>query len=190
MASIVIAGDTSGTVTLAAPATAGTTTLTLPTTDGTVLTTTSPKAGNVLQVVNATYSTEVSTSSNTVSDTGITATITPTSATSKILCLVSVAGVAKSAANTQTNISLFLLRNSTSIIQFDYTALYTNTSLELRVGSISTNYLDSPATTSAITYKVQFNSNGSTGTTYVQRGSGGGTGATTTSTITLLEIAG
>jgi hypothetical protein len=40
MASIVIAGDTSGTVTLAAPATAGTTTLTLPTTDGTVLTTT------------------------------------------------------------------------------------------------------------------------------------------------------
>jgi hypothetical protein len=39
MASIVIAGDTSGTVTLAAPATAGTTTLTLPTTNGTVVVT-------------------------------------------------------------------------------------------------------------------------------------------------------
>jgi hypothetical protein len=39
MASVVIAGDTSGTVTLAAPATAGTTTLTLPTTDGTVVVT-------------------------------------------------------------------------------------------------------------------------------------------------------
>lgn len=37
MASIVVAGDTSGTVTLSAPATAGTTTLTLPTTTGTVL---------------------------------------------------------------------------------------------------------------------------------------------------------
>jgi hypothetical protein len=37
MASVVIAGDTSGTVTLAAPATAGTTTLTLPTTNGTVV---------------------------------------------------------------------------------------------------------------------------------------------------------
>jgi hypothetical protein len=52
MASIVIAGDTSGTVTLAAPATAGTTTLTLPTTDGTVLTTTGGvapgTAGNLL----------------------------------------------------------------------------------------------------------------------------------------------
>lgn len=38
MASIVVAGDTSGTVTLAAPAVSGTTTLTLPTTSGTVLT--------------------------------------------------------------------------------------------------------------------------------------------------------
>lgn len=39
MASVVIAGDTSGTVTLAAPAVAGTTTLTLPTANGTVITT-------------------------------------------------------------------------------------------------------------------------------------------------------
>ena len=38
MASIVVAGDTSGTITLAAPAVSGTTTLTLPTTSGTVLT--------------------------------------------------------------------------------------------------------------------------------------------------------
>jgi hypothetical protein len=45
MASIVVAGDTSGTVTLAAPSTAGTTTLTLPTTSGTVLTTGSTFAG-------------------------------------------------------------------------------------------------------------------------------------------------
>ncbi len=38
MSSVIIAGDTSGTVTLSAPAVAGTTTLTLPTTSGTVLT--------------------------------------------------------------------------------------------------------------------------------------------------------
>jgi len=37
MASIVVAGDVSGTVTLSAPATAGTTTLTLPTTSGTIV---------------------------------------------------------------------------------------------------------------------------------------------------------
>jgi hypothetical protein len=42
MASIVVAGDTSGTVTLAAPAVSGTTTLTLPTTSGTIVTGTTP----------------------------------------------------------------------------------------------------------------------------------------------------
>lgn len=42
MSSIIVAGDTSGTVTLQAPAVAGTTTLTLPATTGTVLTSVSP----------------------------------------------------------------------------------------------------------------------------------------------------
>jgi len=46
MSSIVIAGDTSGTVTLAAPAVAGSTTLTLPATSGTVLTSTSATVGS------------------------------------------------------------------------------------------------------------------------------------------------
>jgi hypothetical protein len=41
MASIVVAGDTSGTVTLTAPAVSGTTTLTLPTANGTLVTTAS-----------------------------------------------------------------------------------------------------------------------------------------------------
>ena len=57
MSSVIIAGDTSGTVTLAAPAVAGTTTLTLPTTSGTIVTSASSltssqlPAGSVLQVV-------------------------------------------------------------------------------------------------------------------------------------------
>ncbi len=46
MASIVVAGDTSGTVTLAAPAVSGTTTLTLPTTNGTLVTTASGQTLN------------------------------------------------------------------------------------------------------------------------------------------------
>jgi hypothetical protein len=57
LASIVVAGDTSGTVTLAAPAVSGTTTLTLPTTSGTVLTSAStitPSAGTVNQAALAT----------------------------------------------------------------------------------------------------------------------------------------
>lgn len=53
MASVVIAGDTSGTVTLAAPAVAGTTTLTLPTANGTVITTGS-SASLPVSAINAT----------------------------------------------------------------------------------------------------------------------------------------
>jgi len=45
MSSVIIAGNTSGTITLDAPAVAGTTTLTLPTTSGTVLTSATTQAG-------------------------------------------------------------------------------------------------------------------------------------------------
>ena len=50
------------------------------------------------------------------------------------------------------------------------------------VGTVGTTYLDSPATTSSVTYKTQFNNEGGSGTTSVQVN-----GAT--STITLMEIA-
>jgi len=148
----------------------------------------SRQTGEVLQVVNATYATEVSTASNTLSDTGLSASITPTSSTSKILIFVDMAGVSKATGSTEINLGFYLLRSSTQIIQFEYTVTYTATNTQLRVGSVSCNYLDSPATTSATTYKVQFNSNGGYGTGYVQRGSGG-SGTSATSTITLMEIA-
>ena len=153
--SIVLVGSTSGSITLQEPAVAGTTVLTLPAVTGTVLTDTSPKAGNVIQVVNATYGTTTSTSSSTYSDTGLTATITPSSASSKILIFAHLASCGKSTGNTF--ISARLVRNSTAILGFDDSAVYTNGgSEESYIGSISTTYLDSPATTSATTYKVQF----------------------------------
>ena len=64
MSSIVIKGNTSGQVEIAAPDVAGSTTLTLPTGNGTIITDTAPKTGNVLQVVNATYSTTVTRTSD------------------------------------------------------------------------------------------------------------------------------
>ena len=56
-------------------------------------------AGAVLQVVTATYSTESDYNSVSFADTGLTATITPTSATSKILILVTQADCAKFDSN-------------------------------------------------------------------------------------------
>ena len=180
--SIVLVGSTSGSVTLQEPAVAGTTVLTLPAVSGAVLTTTSPKAGNVIQVVNATYSTIASNSTSTYADTGLTATITPTSSSSKILVLIDQNGVGKSSANSGNGVTIRLLRGATQLIILNEYASYTGTALQNNVGSVSTNYLDSPATTSAVTYKTQFINPNNTATAFVQN-------SNETSTITLMEIA-
>jgi hypothetical protein len=137
--------------------------------------------GSVLQVVNASYSVSTSTTSASYSDTGLTATITPTSATSKILVLVNQAGVGKGNSDAGTGVNLKLLRGSTTLVTFALYAAWNNTASYNLVGSATTSYLDSPATTSATIYKTQMASSG-TGNAYTQDQS-------ETSTITLMEIA-
>ena len=142
--------------------------------------TTQASAGVVLQVVNATYSTQVTNSTQTNADSGLTATITPKFATSKILCIVNMAGLFNGGTGSL-GIQLQLIRGSTNIIQFArYTNYASSGNLFTQAG---TNYLDSPATTSATTYKVQFcKSDGTAGTVSVQQNGD-------SSTITLMEIA-
>ena len=140
-------------------------------------------AGSVLQVVNAVYATQVSSATNTPVNTGLTATITPLFSTSKILVLVNQSGLYKSAANTANAIDIILLRGATNICSFISNAGVTSTLLQVNVGSGSTCYLDSPATTSATIYKTQFFSTSNTATVYVQANND-------TSTITLMEIRG
>ena len=180
--SLILNGSTSGAITLIANATAGTNTITLPAKTGTILTTAS--AGSVLQVVNATYATQTTSSSSTLADTGLTATITPTSATSKILVLVDLNGCGKDTGNTWLRTAL--LRGASIIINLGVFEGYTAGSGSSFFGNISTNYLDSPANTSAITYKIQFASVSNVATVYINTQQGGNVA---TSTITLLEIA-
>jgi hypothetical protein len=112
--------------------------------------------GKVLQVVNATTNTAVTNSTNSYVDTNVTATITPTLATSKVLVLVSQNGGAKSNQNASNALNIRLMRGATSILQFVKYGNYTADTTRLAGMSFSTNYLDSPNTTSATTYKVQF----------------------------------
>jgi hypothetical protein len=175
MASIVVAGDTSGTVTLAAPAVSGTTTLTLPTTSGTVLTSASTiltsqlsgsiassslPAGSVLQVLQTvktdTYS--AAPGSSTWADiTGMSVSITPSSASNKVMVFLSVHG-------TTANLSYVrLVRDSTAIGVGETSGSrisstvgsFSNTGDNNRCYEFGTNFLDSPATTSSTTYKLQ-----------------------------------
>lgn len=143
------------------------------------------RAGNILQVVNATYSTTTSSSSGTYADTGLTATITPTSASSKILVLINLNGIAK--FTNDTSVGAKLVRGTTDILTFEGSGAGTGTTVTNAVSSSSTCFLDSPATTSATTYKVQFRSNSSNASVSINSTSGGLT--VTTSTITLLEVA-
>lgn len=136
-------------------------------------------AGSVIQVVNATYSTQASTTSTSFVDTGLTATITPKFSTSKILVMYEINGTYSSlAAGTQVN----LCRGSTQlIINEKITSRVGLGTTDAGTGTSGATYLDSPATTSATTYKCQFSTN--TGSTaYAQFSS-------SVSTITLMEIA-
>jgi hypothetical protein len=111
--------------------------------------------GKVLQVVMGSTSTTVTNSTTTPADTGLTATITPSSATSKVLVLVSHQGCYKSPGNAQNALSMKLLRGATNIQTISNNLFY-NTTVGEVTGSISASYLDAPATTSATTYKTQF----------------------------------
>ena len=205
MSSIVVAGDTSGTITIAAPAVAGSGTLTLPvatdtlvgkaTTDtltnksiaatqltGTIAAAALP-AGSVLQVVQGTYSTEVTSTTSSYVTTGLTASITPRSISSKILVFVSANGLYKV---NNTSIALRLYRGAGSIFQFETISGYTATATGNAIGSVSTSYLDSPATTSSTTYTVYFASASNVSIVYIN----GTNGGASTSTITLMEIQG
>jgi hypothetical protein len=169
MSGVIISGDTSGSVTLSAPAVAGSSVLTLPAVSGTVITTGTtgqviPKAalptGSVLQVVQASVS--VGSAYTTATPTSrVSLSITPSATSSKIL-LMYTAGDCYSSASTAILSSAFY-KNAASILQF--------TSEIGRNGTVYTaisgQYLDSPATISAITYAVYHWNKNATGTTSV-----------------------
>jgi len=114
---------------------------------------TTPTNGTVLQIVYASYATDTANASTTYADTGLTATITPKSTSSKILVLASIP-VLKESANAGNAVNLRLFRASTQLRQTELN-VYTATALQLR-GIFSDIYLDSPASTSALIYKYQF----------------------------------
>jgi hypothetical protein len=211
--SIVLVGSTSGSITLQEPAVAGTTVLDLPATSGTILTSASaisassittgtlPAArlptGSVLQVVSTVKSDTFTTTSGSYVDvTGLSVSITPTSATSKILVLFQVNGSQEVGAG---RASLKLLRGSTVIDAGDVAgsrtpALGGFSSIDQSVPStpVSGNFLDSPATTSSTTYKIQVAMNAGSGTAYINRtmqDSDNANQIRMASTITVMEIA-
>ena len=135
--------------------------------------------GTVVQVVQGTTTTQVSTTGITLVDTGLSVSITPLFSTSKILVMVDQSSVGK--ANADERVKIVLLRNSSQIATLTELAAYTASSQNNDIGSVTISYLDSPATTSATTYKTQFSTVNGVGSAIVQWNP-------STSTITAMEI--
>jgi hypothetical protein len=116
--------------------------------------------GKVLQVVSATTTTQTAITSTTMTDSGLSVTITPTLSTSKVMILVS-QQVQVERNNTAQSAGWRLLRGATMVYDGDGTLsrgflIVTNNQTELAYSQFaSIVYLDSPATTSATTYKTQ-----------------------------------
>lgn len=139
-------------------------------------------SSKILQVVQGTLTTFATTTSTSFVDTGLSATITPTSASSKILVIYSASvGSTNSAGGTINQI----VRNSTSVwlSGVSFSNIGNGSVFSLASGT----YLDSPATTSAVTYKIQQASQNSSNTAYFNIDYNAFTGET--ATITLMEIA-
>lgn len=129
----------------------------------------------VVQVVQGTYTTagQLNTGSSLV-DTGITATITPTSTSSKILVLVTVSCSYVGGAYYN---RILLLRDAVSLLVGDAAGSRSTGTMSTAdtVGSAGArtmpfSYLDSPATTSAIVYKLQSAATFAGGDSYLNRG--------------------
>jgi hypothetical protein len=117
----------------------------------------SSSSGKVLQVVTAQSTTSTTIASTTYTDTTLTATITPTLNTSKILVLVSQA-VQYTIPATLISIGAVILRGATTVFDAGLSAdrlKATGTTAVEHALRLDMKYIDSPATTSATTYKTQ-----------------------------------
>ena len=143
-------------------------------------------AGSVVQVVSTKYNTQQSTSSTTYVDTTLTASITPSSASNKILVMVS--GAMFNGSGTAHGVLTVFRGNSSTGTNLDpngasgygFGTAYGDTAAVKAnvVGFV----LDSPSTTSSTTYTVAIRRNGGSGTIYLNVNSD-------TASLTLMEIA-
>ena len=144
-------------------------------------------AGSVLQVVSNTIHSTISTTSTDVVATNHTVTLTPSNISSKVLLMIH----GGNCWSSDSSFGGMLLRFYRSINGGSYTALGDNwhgfrenlSGGAITKGSIGASYLDSPSSTSALTYQAYFKRNSDAGTAYYNE-------ATLGITITAMEVAG
>ena len=155
-------------------------------------------AGGIIQVKQGTFTDRFSTSSSSMVDCGLSVTITPTRSDSKILVNVSLGSLTNSSALRRAFMNI--VRDSTNVIVGDadtgeeVTAAVCPRSADSNHSQIPVSFmvLDSPATTSATTYKVQISRGpDATGTVHLNSSpDGDSNNGNTASTIVVMEVSG
>jgi hypothetical protein len=149
--------------------------------------------GHVIQVVTKTNQTPSNTYINVnatsyVDVLNMSESITPSSATSKILVTMNFPFIGRY-SSAQYQGMLQVLRGATQVWECDRAIIMPSSSDF--VGSMaSITFVDSPSTTSSITYKLQAKSSDASGILRIGDNSGLGVGMQTATTLTLMEIAG
>lgn len=147
-----------------------------------IITAVNMPTGSVIQVVSATQSSQVSTASTSFVTTGLTASITPQFSTSKILAIHSDSGSRTGASGNGLIVTLY--RNGSNVTSSGtspYWLNYIQSNAAIVVGNCSFTYLDSPASTSSITYTVYVASYNTASTVIYNTGTG-------LNTLVLMEI--
>ena len=157
----------------------------------------SGSSGGIIQVRQGTFTGKFNTASSTMVDSGLSVTITPTRNDSKILVQVSLGSLSNNERYKRAFMNI--VRDSTNVLVGDaatgheVTAALNSRSADDNHIQIPVSFmvLDSPATTNAITYKVQL-SRGSDSGTVVLNGSYGADAyaGNTASTIIVMEVSG
>ena len=143
--------------------------------------------GKVLQVVTATYSTETNINATSFTDSGITASITPSSSSNKIFISSSFGLFGYINSNSPRKFYTQLVRGSTAIAEKQIEIEAGTGSRNINIDGLDGNFscLDSPSTTSATTYKVQGKLDSNADSSVLKFCSN-----SAIATITLMEIAG
>ena len=133
--------------------------------------------GRIVQMVQSIDTSQLSSSSTSYVDTGLSASITPSSSSNKVLVIVTTGVHGIDTAST-TGLKLKLVRDSTDLIEQSSWGSHPTITYIYGQGHCF-NYLDSPSSTSSTTYKLQYKSND--GTNHVLENA-------STAVMTLLEV--
>ena len=189
---IKLVGSSSGSVSLQAPATTtggANRVITLPDRNQTGL-------GRILQIVEGTLTAGFTTTSTSMVDLGLSASITPSATSSKILILLSLGSFVnvtqhkRAFANILRGSTVLFVGDAATGEEVTIARNHRHTQDAYVMDPVSRSFLDSPNTTSATTYKLQVSVAGDGGTLYVNRPSTlDANGGNTASSLILMEVA-